>query len=95
MADHQPTSTDLECSASWIDNHLDLMQWIELARKVLDEIQTFAELDKEFAARLKKHGIAYNHFWEERPSAGLYQLTEDVAQQVQRAIAAAKGVSHV
>lgn len=87
--------TDFELAASWIDNHLGLMQWIELSRKVLDEIQTFAELDEGLAAALKVHDIRYNHYWGERESAGLFQLTEDVAQEVQRAIAAKKEGPHV
>lgn len=87
--------TDLELAASWIDNHLGLMQWVEISRRVLNEIQTFAELDVGLAAALKRHDIRYNHDWGERESAGLYQLTEDVAQGVQRAIAAGKETPHV
>lgn len=93
MADAHISPADLECAASWIDNHLGLMQWIELARTLLDAIQGLAHCDKELAEKLREYSVPYNLFWDERASAGLFQLTEDVAQGAHRAIAAAKEIA--
>lgn len=81
-----PDSNDIRRSisdaADRIDQQLGLAQWVELARKLLDDIQNAAAVNPQLDEQLKFHDIRFNHFWEDRQASALFAMFEDVAQGV-------------
>ena len=66
-------------SISEADLRLTLVQWIERARFVIDELQATADRAPGFRAALKEQHIPYVLQWDQGASEGLSYLHNDIA----------------
>ncbi len=78
----QPTPLDIESAFYAVAHMTALGQWIEAARRVVDEVEVSRRINPELDALLREHDIRSAIPWDEEESNGLCMLLSSIREAV-------------